>query len=259
MSSAAQLGGLLARVELFEDTVREKRKSAALLQCTTAAHSAEATPREKAGLMMAALRSGCECERSSLLLVDEVRGQLCVVSEDEDAAGPLPPPAPRPHPGSASSPAHSSTLPAPSSTPAGLRVPMGSGFAGSVVSSGERVSIVNAYEDPRFDSSIDRRTGFVTRSVLAVPIRCGERVAGVLQARCLRPASWTPPASPTTRLHHHLPPPPPASPTACLHHHHPVGAQPQRQRRLRRGTRGASRCGGDAPLDQPHPDLTPQP
>ena len=41
--------------------------------------------REKAGLMMAALRSGCECERSSLLLVDEVRGQLCVVSEDEDA------------------------------------------------------------------------------------------------------------------------------------------------------------------------------
>ena len=87
MSSAAQLGGLLARVELFEDTVREKRKSAALLQCTTAAHSAEATPREKAGLMMAALRSGCECERSSLLLVDEVRGQLCVVSEDEDAAG----------------------------------------------------------------------------------------------------------------------------------------------------------------------------
>lgn len=98
---------------------------------------------------MGALRHGMECERSSLLIVDEVRAQLCVVSEDEDAAG--------------------------------LRVPLTSGIAGEVAASGERVNISNAYDDSRFDNSVDRRTGFVTRSMLAVPIWCGSKVAGVLQ------------------------------------------------------------------------------
>tara|TARA_B110001452_G_scaffold211956_1_gene182483 strand:+ start:684 stop:1463 length:780 start_codon:yes stop_codon:yes gene_type:complete len=128
--------------------MREKRKTAALLQCANTVHST-LSPREKAGAIMGALRHGMECERSSLLIVDEVRAQLCVVSEDEDAAG--------------------------------LRVPLTSGIAGKVVSSGERVNISNAYDDSRFDSSIDRRTGFVTRSMLAVPIWCGSKVAGVLE------------------------------------------------------------------------------
>ena len=128
--------------------MREKRKTAALLQCANTVHST-LSPREKAGAIMGALRHGMECERSSLLIVDEVRAQLCVVSEDEDAAG--------------------------------LRVPLTSGIAGKVVSSGERVNISNAYDDSRFDNSIDRRTGFVTRSLLAVPIWCGSKVAGVLE------------------------------------------------------------------------------
>jgi GAF domain-containing protein len=41
----------------------------------------------------------------------------------------------------------------------------------------------DAYSDDRFDASLDRRTGFRTRSVLAVPIRDQfGRIVGVLQA-----------------------------------------------------------------------------
>ncbi len=53
---------------------------------------------------------------------------------------------------------------------AGLRMPIGAGVAGAVVSSGELVSIADAYHDPRFDRSADNETGFVTRTILAVPV-----------------------------------------------------------------------------------------
>ena len=41
---------------------------------------------------------------------------------------------------------------------------------------------VDAYADERFDPALDKRTGFRTRSVLAVPIRDQlGRIVGVLQ------------------------------------------------------------------------------
>jgi adenylate cyclase len=57
------------------------------------------------------------------------------------------------------------------------------GIAGHVFQSGEGLIVHDAYADPRFNRAIDEQTGYVTRSILCVPIRTvkGE-VIGVAQA-----------------------------------------------------------------------------
>jgi sigma-B regulation protein RsbU (phosphoserine phosphatase) len=63
-----------------------------------------------------------------------------------------------------------------------IRLPMGKGLVGSVAESGQRVNLADAYEDPRFDRSIDKLSGFVTRAVLVMPVRDRRgRVVAVLQ------------------------------------------------------------------------------
>jgi putative ABC transport system ATP-binding protein len=56
------------------------------------------------------------------------------------------------------------------SHPVRLRVRYGQGIAGTVAATGLPRNARDAYADPLFDRSIDARTGFRTRSVLAVPI-----------------------------------------------------------------------------------------
>ena len=63
-----------------------------------------------------------------------------------------------------------------------IRLPMGKGIAGTVAATGETVIVNDASADPRFDGSVDRRSGFRTRSILCVPIRNRDgRIVGVLQ------------------------------------------------------------------------------
>ncbi len=57
------------------------------------------------------------------------------------------------------------------------------GIAGAVVMTGQTISVADAYNDPRFYKDIDVKTGFQTRSVLAVPLRNREgEVIGVFEA-----------------------------------------------------------------------------
>ncbi len=58
---------------------------------------------------------------------------------------------------------------------AALRQPLDRGLAAHVARTGETVRVDEAAKDPRFDPSIDKITGFVTRSVLVAPIREGAR------------------------------------------------------------------------------------
>ncbi|MDF2692477.1 MAG: sigma-54 dependent transcriptional regulator, Fis family [Labilithrix sp.] len=64
-----------------------------------------------------------------------------------------------------------------------LRLPPGRGIAGWVARTGEALRIADASKDNRFDPSVDRTTGYTTRSILAVPIREEGRgpVRGVVQ------------------------------------------------------------------------------
>jgi len=129
--------------ELFElGTMRAETRNKArhLLQILKAirhcnkAHSLDAA-------VAVVVESTCEvleCDRATLFIVDEAREQLvlrrAVGIED-------------------------------------IRLPLDTNsIAGSVYFSGETANIHDAYKDPRFDSSTDERSGYVTKSILCIPI-----------------------------------------------------------------------------------------
>lgn len=63
-----------------------------------------------------------------------------------------------------------------------IRLKVGEGLAGSVAKTGKSLNLKDAYQDVRFDAEWDRRTGYRTRSVLAVPLKNQHgRIIGVVQ------------------------------------------------------------------------------
>ena len=63
-----------------------------------------------------------------------------------------------------------------------IRIPTNKGIAGYVASTGELLNIPNAYEDPRFDPSTDKRSGYQTRNILCMPVFNSEKkLIGVTQ------------------------------------------------------------------------------
>jgi sigma-B regulation protein RsbU (phosphoserine phosphatase) len=74
-----------------------------------------------------------------------------------------------------------------------IRLPIGKGLAGTVAASGEPVVLHDAYSDPRFDRSQDRRSGYRTRSMLCVAIHNRDRrIVGVLQLLNKKQGSFGP-------------------------------------------------------------------
>jgi sigma-B regulation protein RsbU (phosphoserine phosphatase) len=61
-----------------------------------------------------------------------------------------------------------------------FRLPIGKGISGWVAQTGEAVLIADAYSDPRFDPSFDKRSGFKTNSMLCVPMIHHAKVVGVM-------------------------------------------------------------------------------
>ena len=71
-----------------------------------------------------------------------------------------------------------------------IRLPIGTGIAGAVVTQRSLLNISDAYGDPRFNPEFDRASGFHTRSILCAPIFAAQsglraptvpEVVGVLQ------------------------------------------------------------------------------
>ncbi len=63
-----------------------------------------------------------------------------------------------------------------------IRLPIGSGIAGAVASTGQPINIPSAYEDSRFSAENDRRSGYRTRSILCMPLVSHTgTVVGVIQ------------------------------------------------------------------------------
>ena len=63
----------------------------------------------------------------------------------------------------------------------GMRVPLGEGVAGWVALHGTNAVIERPAEDPRWSDRIDVLTGFKTESIIAVPLRSGDKVFGVIE------------------------------------------------------------------------------
>ncbi|MDF1563257.1 MAG: sigma 54-interacting transcriptional regulator [Deltaproteobacteria bacterium] len=63
-----------------------------------------------------------------------------------------------------------------------IRLALGQGVAGHVAQTGETLNVPTTNADPRFFSGIDARTGYETRSILAVPLRDSQGdLIGVVQ------------------------------------------------------------------------------
>jgi len=63
----------------------------------------------------------------------------------------------------------------------GLRIPVGEGIAGYVVMTGQPLAVSNVQEDPRFARETARKTGYVPRSILAMPLLYGDRPIGAIE------------------------------------------------------------------------------
>jgi HD-GYP domain-containing protein (c-di-GMP phosphodiesterase class II) len=73
-----------------------------------------------------------------------------------------------------------------------IRIPLGAGIAGAVAATGQAIRIDDAYADPRFNQSVDRSSGYHTRTILAVPMKNTKgEVVGVLQALNRRDGAFT--------------------------------------------------------------------
>ncbi len=57
----------------------------------------------------------------------------------------------------------------------------GQGIAGWVAESGEGVIARNVHNDPRYYPGVERATGFVSKSILAVPMKAGGKTVGVIE------------------------------------------------------------------------------
>ena len=63
-----------------------------------------------------------------------------------------------------------------------IRLPLGKGLAGFVAETGEIVNIPEAYNDPRFNPEVDKRTGYRTHNMLCMPMRNKDgMIIGVFQ------------------------------------------------------------------------------
>ncbi|MBB6673887.1 HD domain-containing protein [Cohnella nanjingensis] len=64
-----------------------------------------------------------------------------------------------------------------------IRIPYGTGLVGHAIATGEAIVIEDAYDDPRHHAENDRKTGYVTKSVVTIPFRNHEgRTIGAYQA-----------------------------------------------------------------------------
>jgi len=63
----------------------------------------------------------------------------------------------------------------------GMRIPLDTGVAGYVVMTGQPIAISNVQQDARFNQDFARSTGYVPRSILAMPLLWGDRVIGVME------------------------------------------------------------------------------
>lgn len=63
-----------------------------------------------------------------------------------------------------------------------IRIPLTAGIAGEVALSGVSQIVDNPYNHPKFNKEIDKKTGFVTRNILCVPMKnLSRKVIGVFQ------------------------------------------------------------------------------
>ena len=103
--------------------------------------------------IMEAAKTVMRAEASSLFLLDEKAQELYIESAQGDAGAQI----------------------------KQFRLPVGVGIAGWVAQKGKADLIPDAYQDDRFNSDFDKKTGFRTKSIICVPMQFKKKTVGVVQ------------------------------------------------------------------------------
>lgn len=149
---ADSMGIILESCNSFYIAARNQRGVAALLKATAClGQSLNLEPTLQA--VMNEARDLMQADRSTLFLLDADRQELW-----------------------------SKVATADGETMVEIRIPADRGIAGYVASTRQTLNIPNAYEDPRFDPTVDRRTGYQTRTILCMPVyNSAHHLIGVTQ------------------------------------------------------------------------------
>jgi signal transduction histidine kinase len=140
------------RHRALDAALRREQKKVALIQAVSRALSSALPLDQLLVLIMEKVTQLMECDRSTLYLMTDDRAMLWskVVQGGEVVD---------------------------------IRLKVGEGVAGAVAASGEIVNLPDAYNDHRFQPAVDLKSGYRTRSILAIPMRNNlGSVVGVLQA-----------------------------------------------------------------------------
>jgi len=149
---AASIGIILETCQSFYVVGKKQRGATALLRATQTLGQSldlEATLQ----IVMEQARNLMQAERSTLFLHRKEMGELWtkVATADE-------------------------------STTMEIRIPANRGIVGYVASTGQALNITDAYKDPRFDPSTDKKTGYITRNILCLPVfNSNNELIGVTQ------------------------------------------------------------------------------
>ncbi|WP_416670864.1 GAF domain-containing protein [Egbenema bharatensis] len=149
---AESIGIILESCGSFYVAARNQRGVAALMKATS--FLGQSLDLEKTlQVVMNEARNLMHADRSTLFMIDRDKGELW-----------------------------SKVAKADGKTMMEIRIPADRGIAGYVASTGQTLNIPNAYDDPRFDPTIDQQTGYRTRNILCMPIYNSEGVRiGVTQ------------------------------------------------------------------------------
>jgi adenylate cyclase len=159
---AASIGIILESCQSFYVAARKQRGAAALLRATTYLGQSldlEATLR----YVMEQARDLMKADRSTLFMLSKETGELWTKVPNKDGTEIIP-----------------------------IRIPSNKGIAGYVASTRQALNIADAYKDPRFDPSADKRTGYLTRNILCMPVfNSANELIGVTQLINKHPGSFT--------------------------------------------------------------------
>ncbi len=137
---AESLGVILESCNSFYVAARNQKGVAALLKAISSLEQSLDLEKTLQSVMGEA-RQLMQADRSTLWIMDEEKGELWSRVKMGDSEKML-----------------------------DLHNPIGSGIVGYVANSGETLNIPDAYQDPRFNPEPDKRTGYVTRNILCMPV-----------------------------------------------------------------------------------------
>ena len=163
LTFSAQAALAVRNSQLLSRTSAALQQADALLEITNVL-SSELKMEALISLICTKLQRLLGCERCTVFLTDKEKAQLYTNSSLSYGMGP------------------SAVVKGDTDKEKLLSFPINRGIAGHVATTGDMINLADAYSDARFDRTVDKDTGFRTKSMLCVPVKNHRtEVVGVIQ------------------------------------------------------------------------------